>query len=211
MAGAQDRSIPDKAASSNSGLKILVVGASNARRFAAELAGMADRVSHVLTNNWRPSKLRVEELAGCVAENVRDKPDAIVFQLLDNILYQGRCLDGSTSLQSKDGDGRFHVEGELILAPKTSQLNIFNMLKPVMRQQGFQAVWRWVVRPGRIWLLEWRRQEELWLLLKATEMSPVVTVRIPLSHSGISPVSCFYIYALSRYAMLISKMYLFKI
>ena len=79
----------------------------------------------------------MEELASCVAENVRtDKPDAIVFQLLDNILYQGRCLDGSTSLQSKDGDGRFHVEGELILAPKTSQLNIFNMLKPVMAAGG---------------------------------------------------------------------------
>ena len=79
----------------------------------------------------------MEELASCVAENVRtDKPDAIVFQLLDNILYQGRCLDGSTLLQSKDGDGRFHVEGELILAPKTSQLNIFNMLKPVMAAGG---------------------------------------------------------------------------
>ena len=95
------------------------------------------KVFHVLTTNWRPSKVAVEELAGYVADNVRmEKPDAIVFQLLDNVLFQGRRFDGSTSLQSKGSDGQFHVEGELILAPKATQLNIFNLLKPVMAASG---------------------------------------------------------------------------
>ena len=97
----------------------------------------AYKVFHVLTTNWRPSKVAVEELAGYVADNVRmEKPDAIVFQLLDNVLFQGRRFDGSTSLQSKGSDGQFHVEGELILAPKATQLNIFNLLKPVMAASG---------------------------------------------------------------------------
>ena len=56
--------------------------------------------------------------------------------MLDNLLYQGRQLDGSISLQTRDSSGRHHVEGELILAPRKIQLNIFNLLKPVMAAGG---------------------------------------------------------------------------
>ena len=134
---AHDRAIPEKVPGSNSGYKILVVGASNARRLAGAMEGMVEKVNHVLTTNWRPSKISVEELTRFVGNNVReDKVDAIIFQLLDNVLFQGRSFDDSTTHQTRDGSGRYHVKGELILANKAAQLNIYNMLKPILAAGG---------------------------------------------------------------------------
>ena len=137
LQGAHDRAIPEKVPGSNSGYKILVVGASNARRLAGAMEGMVEKVNHVLTTNWRPSKISVEELTRFVGNNVReDKVDAIIFQLLDNVLFQGRSFDDSTTHQTRDGSGRYHVKGELILANKAAQLNIYNMLKPILAAGG---------------------------------------------------------------------------
>ena len=119
------------------GTRFWMVGASNARRLAGAMEGMVEKVNHVLTTNWRPSKISVEELTRFVGNNVReDKVDAIIFQLLDNVLFQGRSFDDSTTHQTRDGSGRYHVKGELILANKAAQLNIYNMLKPILAAGG---------------------------------------------------------------------------
>ena len=76
-------------------------------------------------------------LAGQVKSAVEvDKPDCVVFFLLDNLLYLGRMLDGTTTQQQSDGRGKFHVEGELTVANKEVQLNIYKLVKPVLQAAG---------------------------------------------------------------------------
>ena len=45
-------------------------------------------------------------------------------------------LDGSTGHHVKGSDGVYHVPGELILAAKDVQYNVYDMIKPVLRVAG---------------------------------------------------------------------------
>ena len=70
-----------------SGLTVLIVGASNAKRPAEAMESLVAKVDHTITTNWRPLKERVEVLAGTVTRGVDlVKPDMVLFQLLDNVL-----------------------------------------------------------------------------------------------------------------------------
>ena len=109
----------------NKPVHILVVGGSNWARLASALEGTGITIGQVTTTNWKPSKESVEILAGHVKTSVEgERPLAIVFQMLDNLLYMGRKIDGTTKQAAKDKKGQFHIEGDLVLAPKEVQLNL---------------------------------------------------------------------------------------
>ena len=100
----------------NKPVHILVVGASNLARLASALEGTGITIGRVTTTNWKPSKESVEILAGHVKASVEgERPSAIVFQMLDNLFYMGRKIDGTTKQPAKDKKGQFHIEGDLVL------------------------------------------------------------------------------------------------
>ena len=116
---------------------ILVVGASNSARLATALEGLGITIGRVTTTNWKPSKESVEILAAHVKSSVEgEKPAAVVFNMHDNLLYMGRSIDGTTKQAFKDKKGHFHVEGELVLAPKDVQLNLYRLMKPILEAAG---------------------------------------------------------------------------
>ena len=91
----------------------------------------------VRTAGWKPTREAVAALVGQVKSAVEvDKPDCVVFFLLDNLQYLWRMLDGTTTQQQSDGRGKFHMEGELTIANKEVQLNIYKLVKPVLQAAG---------------------------------------------------------------------------
>ena len=116
---------------------ILVVGASNAERLAAELEPSGATISRIKTTNWSPTKDAVADLSAHVRRAVEvNNPDTVVIYLLDNIVYLARDPLGVTSQPKRGGDGKYHVKGDLVLAQKETQFNIYKALKPVLAAAG---------------------------------------------------------------------------
>ena len=98
---------------------------------------MGISIGRVTTTNRKPSKECVEILAAHVKTSVEgEKPAVVVFHMHDNLLYMGRNIDGTTKQAFKDMKGHFHVEGELVLAPKDVQLNLYKLMKPILEAAG---------------------------------------------------------------------------
>ena len=103
----------------NKPVHILVVGASNSAKLASAMEGMGIIVGRVTTTNWKPSKENLDILEAYVKTSVEgERPTAVVFQMHNNLLYMGRSIDGTTKQHYEDKQGIFHVEGDLVLAPK---------------------------------------------------------------------------------------------
>ena len=47
-----------------------------------------------------------------------------------------RNIDGSSKPQFKDKSGTYHVEGDLVLAPKDVQLNLYKLMRPLLEAVG---------------------------------------------------------------------------
>ena len=118
----------------NNPVHILVVGASNSAKLASAMEGIVGRVT---TTNWKTSKENVDILVAYVKTSVEgERPTAVIFQMHDNLLYMGRSINGTTKQHYKDKQGIFHVEGDLVLAPKEIQLNFYKLMKPIMEAVG---------------------------------------------------------------------------
>ena len=100
---------------------------------------MAKSVTKVRITIWKPTPNCVSKLAEHVivqeaANNC--KPTVTVIQMLDSLLYMGRTFDGSMQHPVKEDDGKFHVVGDLVLADKSIQFNIYKALKPILVAAG---------------------------------------------------------------------------
>ena len=117
--------------------RILVIGASNAERLGVELESTGAKVVKIKTTNWLPTKDGVVDLVAHVRRAVElDNPDVVIFYMLDNIVYLARDPLGVTSQPKRGADGKYHVKGELVLAQKETQFNIYKAVKPVLAAAG---------------------------------------------------------------------------
>ena len=84
----------------------LVLGSSNASRTADALRLAGQKVTLIKTTNWKPTPDGIISLTDHVREARRNcHHKAIVFHLLDNILYMGRRPDGTTAHSKRGEDG----------------------------------------------------------------------------------------------------------
>jgi hypothetical protein len=60
----------------------------------------------------------------------------IVLQLFDASCFFARMEDGSRIMPKKQQDGRFHIQGELVVCPGETQLELLNIMKPVLDAVG---------------------------------------------------------------------------
>ena len=115
----------------------LMVGNSNAARTAAALREEGCYVNMVRTTNWQPTRDGSTALADHVREAVWvGQTGATVFQILDNLLYMGRLPDGTISHAKRDNDRKFHVIGDLVIAGKEAQYNLYKALRPALTAAG---------------------------------------------------------------------------
>jgi hypothetical protein len=111
----------------------LVVGSSNAAKLADAIADRGYSVHKIYYPNWRVDADNVEELLKMVREAIEDKdPGTIVYQMLDNSCYYGRLRDGSRTAAKLGADGNYHLEGEVTVCSKDTQLEHLNSIKPLL-------------------------------------------------------------------------------
>ena len=90
-------------------------------------------ITRVISLNWRILKGSVERLRGLLEDQIQlSNPGCVVLHLLDNSIFFAKSEDGSMVPARKGIDGRYHVDGELAIAPKETLCNLFKMLLPIM-------------------------------------------------------------------------------
>jgi hypothetical protein len=99
---------------------------------------MADRGHEVIVcavSGWRPNKTAVEEMAARTEEALREllPSDVIVLHLLDNVAYMARSEEGGDLPIRQFINGKFHVEGDLVLAGKDRLSMFFKNTLPLLR------------------------------------------------------------------------------
>ena len=94
-------------------------------------------MARIKTTNWKPGPDAVYALEEHVKNGVATVlPEVVVFEMLDNLIYLGRRPDGTTNLPTRDEKGIYHVTGDLIVASKEIQFNIYKALRPLLMAAG---------------------------------------------------------------------------
>ena len=105
----------------------LIIGSSNAGRLEEALQRKGVSTGHILSKNWRAPKTNVADMANQIQEELLVREyTAVVFQLLDNNMFFALCED-SSRIPARGLDGKFHVDGALVLADKDNQYAILKL------------------------------------------------------------------------------------
>ena len=110
----------------------LVVGSSNAKWLAEALKAKGIATGSVLCSNWRATKKSAEDMATLVKEELAANfYSAVVYLLLDNNVYFSKFEDGSLCPARKAIDGKYHVDGELVVAARDTLFFILKLCAPL--------------------------------------------------------------------------------
>jgi hypothetical protein len=112
---------------------ILLIGSSHAGKLAAALRKGRHHTEVLSEANWKATPLTVEYMA----EKVREKLDrtpvgAIIFCIIDNNIYYAMDEDNELQMPQRDPKGGYHVRGDLTLASKSAQSQLFNTIRPML-------------------------------------------------------------------------------
>jgi hypothetical protein len=111
----------------------ILVGSSNADRTSDAIINMGYSVTSVHCANWRATSNSVASLLTEVKKALQEYTcEAVILQLLDNSVYLCKADDGSLTPSLKGKDGKYHVAGDLVIASKERQFEIFNLLAPLL-------------------------------------------------------------------------------
>ena len=133
----------------------IVVGASNASRTADALADIGSSVVKLTVPGWRITRPKVAEMAAKLqAALAAEDPDCVVvFEMFDANFFLARTEDGGMVPICKRGtNSEFHVDGDLVFAPKELQYSVFCDAKPL-----FEAASSWrkvIISPISRYLLQ---------------------------------------------------------
>jgi len=122
-----------RAAASSNPVRIVTVGSSHASRLALALEAEGAEATHLRLPSWRPT---ANSVANAVAELIElsAADTVIVFQMLDSAAFYARTEDGSLIPARRDPTtNKFHVDGELVVAPKELFQPILKVCLPLLR------------------------------------------------------------------------------
>ncbi len=113
-----DRSIPPPLTEYNNG-RTVFIGGSNLNRITKAAAKVGHMVIDLTVSGWVPKSGKIEKLCCDTLKklNLTEK-DTVVIHLMSNSAFQGTDEDGLPVPAAKSvEDGRYHLEGDLQLAP----------------------------------------------------------------------------------------------
>jgi hypothetical protein len=114
---------------------------SNAGKTAKGLNAHGFATPLVFSDGWRATSASVVSLQVKVKELLAThNSEAVVIQLLDNSVFYGKTEEGALMPAMKGPDGKYHLQGDLVVASKERQFEILNMLKPVLDMLKEQQV-----------------------------------------------------------------------
>jgi hypothetical protein len=119
--------------------RFVIVGSSHAIRLAEALKKTGALTVLAAKPGWRISKAAVEDLVKLTSEclDAAGKSageDFFIFQLFDNSFHMARSEECTYLPHSKDSNGRYHVFGEAVLAPRDTQFEMFRTCIPILKQ-----------------------------------------------------------------------------
>ena len=119
--------------------EFIVVGASHASRLAEQLEACGSKVTLISMPSWRPTPTTAAKAAGELATAVGSSAAGAVtiFQFLDCAAFYARTEDGGLlpSRRSND-DNKYHLDGELVMAPAELFLHTLKSSLPIFKAAG---------------------------------------------------------------------------
>jgi hypothetical protein len=115
--------------------RILVIGGSHAIREGEALASRGYDVTMCAVAGWRPNMSAIENMREKVAEAVSslEDGDPVLIHCFDNIAFMARSEEGGDLPIRRYPDGRYHIEGELVLASKERLFMYFKNSLPIFK------------------------------------------------------------------------------
>ena len=123
-------------------LRIITVGASLAAGLANAIAVEGVAASRITTPSWRPTPDTMARAATDLVTELNGAGEVtVVFQFLDCAAYYARCEDGglvpARQGHNEDGpDGTYHLDGELIIAPREMFQHTLKTSLPLFKAAG---------------------------------------------------------------------------
>jgi hypothetical protein len=115
---------------------LVLVGASHLRNMARLFDASEWQIYDLTTPGRRISdqnvKKKVAEIAN-LSEEIELEKATIVLQLYDNSVFLVGGAGGTKSLPTRDPEGRYHINGELLVTDKAGIKELTSMLVPLIR------------------------------------------------------------------------------
>jgi hypothetical protein len=116
---------------------LLLVGSSNASKMSSLLTEKGKSTGLLFSPGWAINRRDVDKMVARINRRVADEdPAVVILQQLDNIVFYVKMEDGSRHLPRQDGDGVFHMDGELHVCTGEVQEDHFRALKPIFEAVG---------------------------------------------------------------------------
>jgi hypothetical protein len=116
---------------------VLIVGSSNAQWLVAALRQKGKHCDVLFSASWTVSRQNADNLAVKLRQTLIDEdPELVILQMMDNSTYFARAENGSRNLPKKGEDDKFHVEGELQVCGKETQIGQFDAIRPLFDAVG---------------------------------------------------------------------------
>jgi len=120
-----DRSVPPPFTAHNAG-RTVFIGASNMGRIAKAAAENGHMVVDLTSRGWTPKPDKIEKLCETLEKLNLTEFDTVVIDPMSNSAYLGTDEDGlPIPAEKSDEDGRYHLYGDLQLAPPLSLQKCF--------------------------------------------------------------------------------------
>ena len=118
--------------------KFIVVGASHANRTAGWLEEKGASVINLAVPGWRITRPKVAELATRLQTALEKEGTdcTVVYEMFDSNCFLARTEEGGLVPICKRASGEYHVDGDLVFAPKELQYNCFCDAKPLFEAAG---------------------------------------------------------------------------
>jgi hypothetical protein len=114
---------------------VAIIGASHARNYAASDALRTCKVVKDLPH-WTPSELHTAATCKKLKDLKLGKDDCVILDLFSNSTYMGTDNRGLPNLPIQDEEGRYHIEGQLDVAPLRALGIVAGLMKKLVEAAG---------------------------------------------------------------------------
>ena len=112
--------------------KLIMVGGSHTSRLSALVSASLETLCFKLPNQSQTNaESKITGLAGDLAKLGLAKGDFVYIDALSNQLLMGSDEDGFPTEPEWDGEGKWHISGSLVAAPKPRLKKLLNQLTPL--------------------------------------------------------------------------------
>ena len=117
--------------------KLIMVGGSHTSRISALVSASIETICFKLPNQSQTNaEQKILLLANELSKLGLAKGDCVYIDALSNQLFMGSDEDGLPTEPERDGDGKWHITGSLVAAPKPRLKKLLLQLSPLREACG---------------------------------------------------------------------------